>query len=902
MKTTTILFIAGLIISSIIGLAQTSNAQISNSVADISLNVSLAPNNPPAGTLNYPKTAVTSQAIVLSVRFTAGAGDGFTISELRFHKNGDLPDSSISMAYLVEIDAPLYKSNTITNGVIEFNNLSFKIAAGQTRTLLLVIDTLSGLPVGMTTSFSLNTANDVTVFDTSRNIIAAFGSFPVIGNIFTIIPISNFPLTTPTAQQSAIIFPPKETDAPARCGVYSYKFYNQCDGSTYRNVYAQCFDGFAITEGDGVSCKSYEILTKFADDACANRCPSTNRSESLKILEPAIPEKAVPGQAPIQNPTPTTSISTPTTAATSPNIKCGVNSFAVSNECGAGVYKNVFAQCYDGFVVNMGEASSCKPTNLWNQYVKEACVSHCSKEVVSATVPATVSAGGGYGTVSTETSSPIFYYKDTGEGGNRSTPLGPSSVPVVEREWVSVCTTIPILMQNYNELVLELQNPKLDQLKKENLTKSIANNKQYTEEVKKACATDPQSAWQVAAPPKVTENIPIYTQESKPVSATTKPVEIPRTTPVCYVSDNLMQKYSQLIVELQKSESDKTRTEEITKQIIELKQQISTQQKECINTAPQQTSKIIQPASTVPQLLTENKPVAVAIDRCNEVAQWETKIVYYKKLGNLSEDELRKSGFSREEIENILQELSSGSEKVRAQCNGQVKTSAIPRGTAITGLASISETIKPVVIESGQEIGNYYKARLEKAVSAKGEEKQIQELKTLRDEIDGLISNLIKSRKELEVSELNSLVKEVTVSRGEIKADDISVKTTEKKMLVNIGDRPVSVEPTVSQVLIRDKGLEVNTNEVTIKENVLSVGGVDVKMSASEVTEKLGLVPTTIELREEDNKAVYNITIDEQRKLFGFIQFNSQKIVIADAENGNTLSEQLPWYNFLTTK
>ena len=165
-----------------------------------------------------------------------------------------------------------------------------------------------------------------------------------------------------------------------------------------------------------------------------------------------------------------------------------------------------------------------------------------------------------------------------------------------------------------------------------------------------------------------------------------------------------------------------------------------------------------------------------------------------------------------------------------------------------------------------------------------------------------LISNLIKSRKELEVSELNNLVKEVKISRGEIKADDISVKTTEKKMLVSIGDRPVSVEPTESRVLIRDKGLEVNASEVMIKENVLSVGGADVKMSASEVTEKLGLVPTTIELREEDARAVYNMTIEERRKLFGFIPFNSQKTITADADNGNTLSERLPWYNFLTTK
>ena len=137
----TILIIGSLVMFSIIGLAQTPSIQVSDSVAGTSLNVSLAPNNPIASILNYPRTDTMSQAVVLAVKFAAGSGGGFNVSELRFHKNGELLDSSISMAYLVEIDAPLFKSNTIINGVIEFNNLSFNITAGQTRTLLLLIDT-----------------------------------------------------------------------------------------------------------------------------------------------------------------------------------------------------------------------------------------------------------------------------------------------------------------------------------------------------------------------------------------------------------------------------------------------------------------------------------------------------------------------------------------------------------------------------------------------------------------------------------------------------------------------------------------------------------------------------------------------------------------------------------------
>ncbi|MFH0951422.1 MAG: hypothetical protein V1765_03040 [bacterium] len=706
------------------------------------------------------------------------------------------------------------------------------------------------------------------------------------------------PVTT-SALQETYSFPPKEIATPVRCGVYSYKFYNECGNSLYKNVYAQCFDGSEVTLGDATLCQSYEIWTQLANDACADNCEaSQSLQQSTTTITPTptylcnnngicdkdvgetptncekdcfqattlrgscgdkicqstesksscsvdcgypwvcgdgvcggtetdwncpqdcsppttTPTATTPGGNTGGGAVSTTSALTPTTSETPilkpttigtpgsttavtvlPATKCGVSIFKVCNECGLGVYKNVFVKCSDGSEITLGVASSCKPADLWNQYAKEACTNHCSS--------------GGWGGWSDLVSGPIICTEGVSGDVNRSTPIIP---------------------------------------------------------------------------------------------ATKRPVEIPKATPVCYISGDLMQQYDRLILELQKSASDKARAEEITQQIIALKQQIATQQKECTNTRTQPTSTTVaRPTVTTLPIAVENIPIAVSINHCNEVAQWETKIAYYKKLNDLNDTDLKKQGFSRKEIEKITQELSFGIEKVRGQCDDREKTPIMPRITAITGLASIAETVRPVVAESGQEIKTYYKARIEKAVSAKGEEKQIEELKTLRAEIDGLISNLIKSRKELEVSELNTLVKEVKISRGEIKADDISVKTTEKKILVSVGDRPVSIEPTEDRVLIRDKGLEVDTDEVAIKDNVLSVGGVDVKMSASEVTEKLGLTPTTIELKEENTKAVYNMKINERRKLFGFIPFNSQKVVTADAKNGNTLSEQLPWYSFLTTE
>ena len=146
------------------------------------------------------------------------------------------------------------------------------------------------------------------------------------------------------------------------------------------------------------------------------------------------------------------------------------------------------------------------------------------------------------------------------------------------------------------------------------------------------------------------------------------------------------------------------------------------------------------------------------------------------------------------------------------------------------------------------------------------------------------------------------MVNEVTVSAGQIKADDVAIKTTEKKILINVGDTAISIEPTQNSVLIKDNGLEVKTAGVSIKENMMSVGEAEVKMAASDVAQKLNVSPSSVELKAENQQAVYEMKTAENRKLFGFINLNVKKTITADAQNGNLLKEQLPWYSIFTTK
>lgn len=58
--------------------------------------------------------------------------------------------------------------------------------------------------------------------------------------------------------------------------------------------------------------------------------------------------------------------------------KVGLDSFAVSNDCGGGSFRQMSYRCYDGTKGTMGGSTSCKPSELWQKYAKDACAGKSS--------------------------------------------------------------------------------------------------------------------------------------------------------------------------------------------------------------------------------------------------------------------------------------------------------------------------------------------------------------------------------------------------------------------------------------------------------------------------------------------------------------------------------------------
>lgn len=304
--------------------------------------------------------------------------------------------------------------------------------------------------------------------------------------------------------------------------------------------------------------------------------------------------------------------------------------------------------------------------------------------------------------------------------------------------------------------------------------------------------------------------------------------------------------------------------------------------------------------SQPPTVISSGGSTLVTVNRCDEVKQWENKITYYQKLKELSDTDLKnKTNLSKNEIEITLNNLEEGIRKVKEQCNLQTATGSTSSASSQT---IIADPTKPVAVQSAQEIDAYYKAKIENISAIQNTPQQVEKLQALKQEKNQLVGDLIKNRNEIEATEINQVATDVNVNKNEIRVDNVTVEAIGKKILLNVGDRPISVESGGNQVLIKDKNLEVTTDNVSISNNSLKIGGIEVKITASQAAEKLNIKPNVVQLTTENFQPVYKMETSESRKLFGFIKINIGKTQTVNADNGNLIGEKHSWYYFLTTK
>ncbi len=296
--------------------------------------------------------------------------------------------------------------------------------------------------------------------------------------------------------------------------------------------------------------------------------------------------------------------------------------------------------------------------------------------------------------------------------------------------------------------------------------------------------------------------------------------------------------------------------------------------------------------------------------KCTQLKDLIEEKKYYEHLYNLS-DKFKKTGYTKpkEHFKKILEKLE---ERIR-ECEEITARSGGRKGQGVNVSqerypvvkpSNVSIT-KPIVAESGREITDYYTSKITTIMKKETNvEQQVKELKELRNEVDKLIEELIKSKDEINTEEVDELVTKLKIKPGKIMADNAIVNSTNKTIITKVNKKNLTIKPTKLHVTIQEGKYEIKAPEIKVQNKTLVVGNSTVKLRVSDIVEKTKVEPKDIELKEENAKAVYKIKADENRKLFGFIPVKIEKDMTVDAGDREVkvLKEKRPWWSFLTSK
>ncbi len=160
--------------------------------------------------------------------------------------------------------------------------------------------------------------------------------------------------------------------------------------------------------------------------------------------------------------------------------KCGVNTFRIENECGAGVYKNMYVQCYDGYEEKQGGESSCKSSEVWQSYAKEACQKRCFSNTGD--------------NKPVNTAKPIIPIKpvpttSVSPTSKQIPAAAPAILNAAPQSAVARCYSDQKITEEYNVLLVELKNAESqgDKQKQETIKGKISSLKNTVSNLQQKC-------------------------------------------------------------------------------------------------------------------------------------------------------------------------------------------------------------------------------------------------------------------------------------------------------------------------------------------------------------------------------------------------------------------------------
>ncbi|MDP2750116.1 MAG: hypothetical protein Q8O89_04765 [Nanoarchaeota archaeon] len=253
------------------------------------------------------------------------------------------------------------------------------------------------------------------------------------------------------------------------------------------------------------------------------------------------------------------------------------------------------------------------------------------------------------------------------------------------------------------------------------------------------------------------------------------------------------------------------------------------------------------------------------------------------------------------EIDNYMMQLKNKVMKNRESCwdvktsGGETNAAAAP---VIVSTSWVSTETKP------SDVITYYQAKMGSILEdEKSIDSQIIQLKDLRNKIDVMIEELIKKKEVIGADDFNGLVQEFKINSKEISADDLKFDSVNKEFVKNIGDKSVSIKQGEDNVVLTVDNVQVNAPEFTITD-VIRVDDIELIAMPDEIRNQVKEDIKDVQVVRENDKLIYNVKTEEERKILGLFSATAEKNTVLDAssENATLIKEETPWWFGISTE
>ncbi len=199
-------------------------------------------------------------------------------------------------------------------------------------------------------------------------------------------------------------------------------------------------------------------------------------------------------------------------------------------------------------------------------------------------------------------------------------------------------------------------------------------------------------------------------------------------------------------------------------------------------------------------------------------------------------------------------------------------------------------------VNSLVEAEEVYKLKIQRVVEESSGKEMDERLRQVEKEKDELIARLVENLKEVDLRN-TGIVKQVRVVGEDVYLDDLKFKG--KPIRIEVGEREVYVKPG-DEVVIEAGGVAARgkvellyANETLIAMNSKR----PIRILPSEVSEKIGAVKE-IRLVDEDVPK-YRVSAERVGRLLGLIPISFNVEYEINAENGELLAKNKPWWTIL---